>query len=144
MTLESLLRKIDIRWVLKWSVGRVGELGGLGGALVHGGGQCDERVVGLGQDATALFNVVAVEANHERLVGGASEHGECADDALGDRVTRGDAAEDVHENSLDLRVTEDDVEAGSHDLSGCSASDVEEVGRLDVAEVFAGVGDNVE
>ena len=59
-------------------------------------------------------------------------------------VARGDAAEDVHEHALDLRVAEDDVEAVGHDLCRGAAADVEEVGGLHAAVVLAGVGDDVE
>src|SRR5680860_694948 len=100
MTLESLLRKIDI--LLRSLLRGVGEFGCLGGALVHGGGQCDERVVRFGQDAAAFVNVVAVEAHHERLVGGGAELGERAHDALGDGVARGDATEHVSYTHLTL------------------------------------------
>src|SRR5690349_5317033 len=103
----------------------VGELGGLVGALVHGGGQGNQRVVGLGQDAAAFLDVVAVEADDQRLVRGGAQFGESADNALGDGVAGGDAAEDVHEHGLDLLVTEDDVQAGGHDLGGGSTADVQ-------------------
>lgn len=87
----------------------VGELGGLVGALVHGGGQGNQRVVGLGQDAAAFLNVVAVEANDQRLVRGGTELSQCTDDALGNGVTSSDATEDVHEHALDLGVAKDNV-----------------------------------
>ena len=74
----------------------------------------------------------------------APELGERADDALGDGVARGDSAEDVHEDALDLRVAEDDVQARGHDLGRGAAADVEEVGGLHAAVVLAGVGDDVE
>ena len=90
MTLESLLRKIDICCVLSSrSATRVRQLGGLVGALVHGVGEGDERVRRLLEDAAALVDLVAVEAHDERLVRGRAELGERADDALGDlRRTR--------------------------------------------------------
>ena len=72
------------------------------------------------------------------------EHLERGDDAVGDRVARGDAAEDVDEHAADLRVAQDDLEAVGHDLCGGAAADVEEVGRLHAAELLAGVGDDVE
>src|SRR6476661_5766248 len=122
----------------------VGELGGLVGALVHGGGQGNQRVVGLVEDAAAFLDVVAVEADYQRLVGSVAQFGQCADDALGDSVACSDAAEDVHEHGLDLLVAQDDVQAGGHDLGRGAAADVQEVGGLDVAVVLAGVGHDVE
>ena len=101
-------------------------------------------MVGLGQDAAAFLDVVAVEADDQRLVRGVAEFGQRADDALGHGVTGGDAAEDVDEDGLDLLVAQDDVEAGSHDLGGRSTADVQEVGGLDVAVLFAGVGNNIQ
>jgi hypothetical protein len=52
-----------------YSLAAVSELGGLVGAFVHGGGEGDQRVVRLGEDAAALVDLVAVEAHDERLVG---------------------------------------------------------------------------
>ena len=121
-----------------------GQLGGLVGALVHGVDLGHQRVVGLGQDAPALLDVVAVEADDQRLVGLVAEDLQRLDDAVGDRVAGGDAAEDVDEHALDLRVAQDDVEAGGHHLGRGAAADVEEVGRLDAAVLLAGVGDDVE
>ena len=60
--------------------------------------------------APALLDVVAVEADDQRLVGLVAEHLQRADDAVGHRVARGDAAEHVDEHALDLAVAEDDVE----------------------------------
>src|SRR6478736_9438196 len=122
----------------------VGELGGLVGALVHGGGQGYQRVVGLGEDAAAFLDVVAVKTDDQRLVGGVAQLGQRTNDALGDGVACGDAAEDVDEHGLDLLVTQDDVQACGHDLSRGSAADIQEVGGLDVAVVFTGVGDDVQ
>ena len=65
-------------------------------------------------------------------------------DAVGDRVARGDAAEDVDEDGLDLGVAEDDLEAVGHDLRRGAAADVEEVRRLLPAELLARVGHDVE
>src|SRR5690606_11746418 len=66
------------------------------------------------------------------------------DDAVRNRVARGDATEDVDEHALDLSVVQDDVETGSHDGRGGAATDVEEVGGLDAAVLLACVGDDVE
>ena len=67
-----------------------------------------------------------------------------ADDAVGHRVARGDAAEHVDEHALDLAVAEDDVEAVGHHLGRGATTDVEEVGGLDAAVLLAGVGDDVQ
>src|SRR3954452_12716060 len=141
MTLESLLRKIDIVFVLRLLRG---QFGGLVGALVHGECEGDQRVVRLGQDASALLDVVAVETHHQRLVGLVAQDLERLHDAVRDRVARGDAAEDVDEHALDLRVVEDDVETRRHDLRGRAAADVEEVGRLDAVVLLARVGDDIQ
>ena len=114
------------------------------GGFVHGAHLGHEWVVRLGQDAAALVDVVAVQADHQRLVGLVAEDLERVDDAVGDRVARGDAAEHVDEHALDLRVVQDDVEAGGHHLRRGAAADVEEVGRLDAAVLLTGVGDDVQ
>ncbi|GAB3997208.1 hypothetical protein GCM10029992_19460 [Glycomyces albus] len=125
----------------------VGELGDLVGGRVHGLDDGDERVVGVGEDLASGLGVVAVDAGDQRLVdlfASLGEGPERADDAVGDLVAGGDAAEDVHEDALDLRVGQDDLEAVGHDRGRGAASDVEEVGRLDAAVLLAGVGDHVE
>src|SRR3954447_24624371 len=61
MTLLSLFRKIDISLAPLL----VGQLGGLVGPGVHGVGLDDQGVIGLVEDAAALFDVVAVEAHYE-------------------------------------------------------------------------------
>src|SRR5690349_1359555 len=110
MTLLSAVKKIAIS-VLSGARG----FGGLGGryigGFVHRADLGHQRVVGLGQDATAFFDVVAVEPDHEWLVGFVSEDLQRLDDAVGDGVARRDAAEHVDEHALDLSVVEDDVEA---------------------------------
>src|SRR6478752_6751965 len=123
------------------------ELSGAAGRTVHGVDALDERVVRLGEDATTLVRVVAVEADDERLVDGVAvrrDELERLDDAVGDLVARGDAAEHVDEDALDGRVAEDDLEAVGHDLRRGAATDVEEVRGLDAAELLTGVGDDVE
>ena len=65
-------------------------------------------------------------------------------DAVGDRVAGGDAAEDVDEDGLDVRVAEDDLQAVGHHLGGGAAADVEEVGGLDAAVLLPGVRDDVQ
>ena len=141
MTLLSLFRKIDIVHGVPYLLR---QLGGLVGAGVHGVGLDHQRMVGLGEDAAALLDVVAVEPDDQRLVGLVAEHLQRLDDAVGDRVARGDAAEHVDEHALDLAVAEDDVQPGGHHLGRGAAADVEEVGRLDAAVLLAGVGDDVQ
>src|SRR4051812_19358011 len=131
MTLESLVSQIAMS-----SLPRSRELGGPRGRSVHRVHSLDERVVRLVQDGPAGLGVVAVEADHERLadlLAALAEQGESLDDAVGDLVARGDAAEDVHEDRLHGRVAEHDLEAVGHHLGAGAAADVEEVGRLDVA-----------
>ena len=101
-------------------------------------------MVGFGQDATAFFDVVAVEPHHQRLVRLVAQDLQRVDDAGGHRVAGGDAAEHVDEHALDLRVVQDDVQAGGHHLGRRAAADVEEVGRLDAAVLLTGVGDDVQ
>src|SRR5690606_8553959 len=139
MTLESLLRKIDM-----FFQSLRGERGCLVGAVVHGGGDGHERVVGGGENRAPLLHLVAVETHDERLGGGVAEHLEGLHDAVRDGDTRGDAAEHVHEHALDLLVTEDHIQAVRHHLSGCATADVEEVGGLHTPVGLAGVGDDVE
>ena len=94
--------------------------------------------------AAALLDVVAVEAYDERLGRLVAEDLQRADDAVGDLVAGGDAAEDVDEHALDLLVVEDHVEAVGHHLGVGAAADVEEVGRLHAAVRLTGVRDDVE
>ena len=84
----------------------VGQLGGLVGRTVHGVDEGDHRVVGLVEDPPTLLDVVAVEADDERLGLLVTEDVQRAHDAVGDLVAGGDAAEDVHEHRLDLRVAQ--------------------------------------
>src|SRR4051794_1485583 len=92
------------------SLPHVFEVGGLVGRVVHGVDQRHQRVRGLGQDAASLDDVVAVEPHHQRLVRFVSEHAQRRDDAVRDRIARGDAAEDVDKDRPDRRVVEDDVQ----------------------------------
>ena len=66
------------------------------------------------------------------------------DDAVGDLVAGGDPAEDVDEDAPHGGVGQDDVQPVGHHLGRGAAADVEEVGRLDAAELLTGVGDDVE
>src|SRR3954453_23619928 len=142
MTLESLVSQIAIT-----SLPRSRELGGALGRSVHRVHPLDQRIVRAVEDGAAFLGVVAVEAHHERLgdrLATLGEQGEGLDDAVGDRVAGGDAAEDVHEDRLDRRVAEHDLQAVRHHLGARAAADVEEVGRLDAAVPLAGVRHHVE
>src|SRR4051794_5924648 len=137
-TLLFSSRKIDI------SGSRRGQLGGLAGRVVHGVHHRDQGVVRLGEDPATLVDVVAVQADDERLGGVVAEDLQRLDDAVGHRVAGGDAAEDVDEDALDVVVAEDDVQPGRHGLGRRAAADVEEVRGLHPAVLLAGVGDDVE
>src|ERR1700704_3349506 len=136
MTLLFAVRKMDMSHV-SFEISGLRSFGGLGGGdvggLVHRPHLRHEWVVGFGEDATALVDVVAVEADHQRLVGLVTEDLQRLHDAVGDRVARGDATEHVDEHALDLAVAQDDVETRGHHLGRGTAADVEEVGRLDPA-----------
>src|SRR4051794_22622486 len=144
MTLELSVRKIAICVSLALSVRRVGELGGPVGRSVHGVHERDQRVVRALEDPPALLDVVAVEAYDERLVRLVTEPLQRTDDAVGDLVAGGDAAEDVDEDRLDLRVVQDDVETVRHHLGRGAAADVEEVRGLHAAVLLTGVRHDVE
>ena len=97
----------------------------------------DVRQVGLGEQLLALLLVGAVEADHER--NRRLDLGERLDQALGDLVAAGDAAEDVEQDGLDLRVGEDHLDRAGDRIGLRAAAGVEEVrGRA------AGLGDDVE
>src|ERR671926_1464982 len=145
MTLLFSLRKIDISTEsCSGGGGSGGELGGPAGGAVHRVHQGHQRGVCLGQDPPALLHVVAVEPDDQRLGRLVTEQLQRVDDAVGDRVAGGDPAEDVDEDALHGGVGQDDVQPVGHDLGGGAATDVEEVGRLDAAELLTGVGDDVQ
>src|SRR5690606_18138159 len=111
----------------------------------------DHQGVGVvGEDPPALLHVVAVQPDDEGLGRLVPELLQGPDDAVGDGVAGGDAAEHVDEDDLDLRVGEDDVQPVGHDLCGGATADVEEVGGLGQhpvgagADVLTGVGDDVQ
>ena len=93
--------------------------------------------VGLGEDRQPLLGVRPVEAHDERhlevdlLRGG--------DDALGDLVAAGDAAEDVEEDRAHLLVGDDHGQRVDDRLRLGAAAGIEEVGRR-----AARLGDDVE
>src|SRR5664280_108506 len=89
-------------------------LGGLGHRI-----GADDRQAGIGEQLLAEFLVRALHAHDQRHreVGGLAG----GDDAFGDRVAAHDAAEDVDEDRLHLRVAQHDLE-GLGDLLGGSAA----------------------
>src|SRR3954454_5804643 len=162
MTLLFSLRKIDISGVLSGTApsgaraelarcggkgvlrSGGGELGGPARGAVHRVDHGHEGVVGLGEDPPALLDVVAVEADDQRLGRLVAEGLQGGGDAVGHGVAGRDPAEDVDEDALHGRVGQDDVQPVAHDLGRGATADVEEVGRLDAAELLPGVGDDVQ
>src|SRR3954454_17257793 len=112
MTLLFSLRKIDICLVSCRCRGGSGggEFGGPARGAVHRVDHGHQRVVGLGEDAAALLDVVAVEADHQRLGGLVPQGGQGGDDPVRDGVAGGDPAEDVDEDALHGRVGQDDLQ----------------------------------
>ena len=87
----------------------------------------------LADDLLAEIDVGALEAHHQRhLEADLLDRG---DHALGDDVAAHDAAEDVDEDALHVRVGGDDLERRRHLLLGGAAADVEEVGRALAVEL---------
>ncbi len=115
----------------RWRVGRHA------GGAVHGGGLFDERVRACVEQGLGPGGAVALEAYDERF--GQPDLLQGPDDAVGDRVAGGDAAEDVDEDGLHGGVGEDDRESVGHDPGGGAAADVEEVRGPGTA-----AGDHVE
>src|SRR4249920_159472 len=73
----------------------------------------------VGQDTAALRRVVAVQPDHDRvchLLAARGQHPKRRDDAVGDRVARGDAAEDVDKHTAYRCVRQDDLQAVRHHL----------------------------
>src|SRR5215213_804659 len=146
MTLLFSLRKIDISLRFLSAEGGLGggEFGGPACGAVHRVDHGHQGVIGLGEDPAALLDVVAVEPDDQRLGRLVAEVVQGRDDAVRHGVAGGDPAEDVDEDALDGRVAQDDVQPVGHHLGGGATADVEEVGRLDAAELLAGVGDDVQ
>src|SRR5205085_303754 len=80
------------------------------------------------QDLARLFHVSPLQAHHHRHF--EADLAARFHQRLGDQVTLGDAAEDVHQDTLDLRVLEDDAKRLDRSLRGNTATDVEEVCRI--------------
>src|SRR5574343_1516019 len=129
MTLVSLLIRIDIQCSL------LDRSNDLGGGFGHGIGR-DNRQARILEDLLAHVFVGALHADNQRYRQvhflGSGNH------AGGDGVALHDAAEDVDQNTLDLRVLEHDLEGFGDFLGRGTATDIEEVGRLG-AEQLDGV-----
>ena len=87
----------------------------------------DDGEAGCGQGLLAGLDVVAFEPDHERQFQAGFLHRR--DDAGGDDVAVHDAAEDVDQDALHVRVLQDDLERRRDLLLAGAAADVEEVGR---------------
>src|SRR5580658_4992430 len=140
------VRKIATSCPLRGQSG-AGQFRGPPGRAVHRRHLLDRGDACLVQDASSLGSVVAVEPDHDRpvhLLAAGGEHRDGRDDPVGHRVTRGDAAEHVDQHAADARVGQHDLQAVRHHLGGGAAADVEEVGRLDPAELLARVSHHVQ
>src|SRR5688500_15587802 len=126
MTLLFSLRKIDICLESCRESGRSGggEFGGPARGAVHRVDHGHQGVVGRGKDPPTLLHVVAVEPDDQGLRGLVTEDAEGGHDPVGDRVARGDPAEDVDEDALHGRVGQDDVQAVGHHLGRRATADV--------------------
>ena len=80
-----------------------------------------------------LLGVGADDAHHHRHV--ALDAGPCLHDAARHLVAAGDAAEDVDQDRLHVRVVQDDAEGCQHLVGLGTAADVQEVGRLAAGEL---------
>src|SRR5258708_3118945 len=99
--------------------GQAGQLGGAACRVVHRPHLLDDSDACLGEDPAAFRRLVAVEPDHDRKAHLLAALGEDADrghDAIGDRVTGCDAAEDIDQDRANRGIGEHDVEAVGHDL----------------------------
>src|SRR5215212_8962675 len=113
-------------------LGCVGEGDDLFGGVLHA--VADGEVhAGLGDEAAALFDVGAFEADDDRHLNADGPGG--LDDAARDHVGADDAAEDVDEHGADGRVGEQDAEGRLDPLLRGAAAHVEEVGGLAAREL---------
>src|SRR5450756_2444235 len=126
---------------------RGGQLGRAARSAIHRVCLLDDRQPRVPQDLPAPGGLVAVKPDDDRPVHGLAallQQRDRTHDAVGNRVAGGDAAEDVHEHGPHRRVRQHDLESVGHHLGGRAAADVEEVRRLDAAELLAGVGHHIE
>src|SRR5207248_1992288 len=93
----------------------------------------DHVQAALVDDLLAELDVGAFQAHDQRHL--QSDFLDCGDHTLGDDVAAHDAAEDVDQDALNVRVGGDDLERRRHLLLGGAAADVEEVGRLGAVEL---------
>src|SRR5262249_2876328 len=93
------------------------------GGLVHRLNPPDHGQPSVGQDPAALGRVVAVQPDHDRvchLLAARGQHVQRRNDAVGDRVARGDAAEHVDQHAADRRIRQHDLQAVRHHLGRCA------------------------
>src|ERR1022692_2297221 len=127
--------------------GQAGQLGGAPRRVVHGRYLLHHGDACLVEDPAAFGRLVAVQPDHDRVPDRLAVLGEQRDrchDPVGHRVARGDAAEDIDQNAAYRRIGQHDLQAVRHHVGRSPAADVEEVGRLDTAEVRTRVGDHVQ
>src|SRR5581483_9833938 len=91
---------------------------------IVGGGDIE---TGLGDDLLAEFDIGALKPHDERHLEPDFLHR--SDDPFGDDVAFHDAAENIDEDALHVRVGSDDLEGGGNLFLRSPAADVEEVGR---------------
>ena len=89
--------------------------------------------IGLGDDLLAQIHIGAFEPHHQRHAQADVAHR--GDHAFRDDVALHDAAEDVDQDALHLRIGGDDLERRRHLLGGGAAADVEEVRGLLAVEL---------
>ena len=58
-----------------------------------------------------------------------------ADNALRDQITTHDSAEDIDQDRLDVVIGEDQFECRSNPFAGCSAANIQKVGRLTAVQL---------
>mmetsp|Transcript_24764 Transcript_24764/g.53959 ORF Transcript_24764/g.53959 Transcript_24764/m.53959 type:complete len:310 (+) Transcript_24764:74-1003(+) len=113
---------------------------GAGGEVV--GQKCFNST--LLDDLHSGLNVGTFQADHQWLDGRVAAHRlDARHHGLGDVVATGDAAEDVHEDGLHIRVSHDDLECHGHGLHCRGTTDVQEVGGAstqNAQEVHGGHG----
>src|SRR5262245_39752301 len=123
------------------------ELGRAPRGAVHGVHELHDVVLRLVEDPPAFLGVVTVQPDHQRHRDGLAarlEHLDRRDDAVGDLVARGDAAEHVDEHAAHRRIGQDDLQPVGHHLRGRAAADVEEVRRLHPTELLTCVRHHVQ
>jgi len=82
----------------------------------------------LGKRLFALRHVVAFQSHDQREFKPGLFH--CGDDPCGDDVAIHDAAENIHENPMNVRVLKDDLESGSDLVVTGASPDIQEMRDL--------------